>query len=137
MSRKVVSLGYLIPNDGVSIEDFKKAITNVGYFGRSEIKCINRKGCTYTQLSDDLILAKIDLDTAFVTPRRFHEEIGYMRSRATVVFRVNFKVEEDGRDTLKTGERTPLYSNSPEVVHIKRGISLPFEVASGHGIDMI
>lgn len=137
MSRKVISLGYLIPNDGVSVEDFRRAITNVGFFGRSDIECINRKGCSYIELSDDLVLAKVDLDTAFVTPRRFHEEIGYMRSRAIVVFRVEFRVEGDKLDTLKAGKRTPLYSNSPEVVHIKRNLSLPFEVSSGYGVDMI
>lgn len=70
MSRKVIQLLYVVPND----EDFNAAFWNVVlYF--EEKGCMTKCGCNVWELSNDLMIFAVNIDTAFLTPKRFNVEL--------------------------------------------------------------
>ena len=137
MSRKVITLGYLVNPEEHSLDRFKSALN---YF--IEDGALSEFGVAYYILESDICLATVDIDTAFLTPKRLNVAVGSYSgigpcfSGPACIFRIERPFDKDlPRDILLMDQ--PYYASHPHVAKKHEGWSIPFAVAAGMGMDKI
>lgn len=151
MSRKVIQLGYLLPND----LDYEKTFWNA-------VKTFQDRGviskscwlCTW-EISPELVMAFVSIDTAFLTPKRFNVELDstvfrwkskkYDQefnadlkdiARCGCVVRVEYPLQDGAPLDNPLDCYSPYIVKTEEKAHGHR-FTRPYNVAAGVGLDWI
>ena len=151
MSRKVIQLGYLLPND----LDYEKAFWNV--VKTFQDRGIISKHCGFNswEISPELVMIMVSIDTAFLTPKSFnveldgtvfrwqskkynHEYNGDLKeiARCGCVVRVEYPLQDGAPLDKPLGCYSPYIIKTEEKAHEHR-FSRPYNVAAGVGLDWI
>lgn len=96
MSRKIIQLGYLVPNTDRHVTAFEEVLK---YF--VDKGCLAKEGLMGFKLSSDLYFYKVDIDNSFLSPKRLWVELQGKR----------FLYSEDDKDD----SRMKYYDNLHEV----------------------
>lgn len=136
MSRKVITLGYFVNSEDSTLQFFKNRINEFVEDG-----ALSEFGITYFPIEKDICLATVDVDTAFLTPKRLNVAldsyyIGPCFTSPVCIFRIERGFDKDlPNDVLLMDQ--PYYASHPHVAKKKEGWSIPFAVAAGMGMDQI
>ena len=136
MSRKVITLGYLVNPEEDPLWHFKDTLREF-----IEDGALSEHGVSYQMLESDIFLATVDIDTAFLTPMRLHVALNSYSmhpcfTSPVCIFRIERGFDKDlPRDILLMDQ--PYYASHPHVAKKHEGYSIPFVVAAGMGMDMI
>lgn len=136
MSRKVITLGYLVNPEEYSLDKFKSALN---YF--IEDGALSEFGVNFHPLENDIWLVTVDVDTAFLTPPRLYEQVNSRNvtsvfTNPACIFRIERKFDKDLPSGILLMDQ-PYYASHPHVAKKKEGWSIPFAVAAGMGLDQI
>lgn len=137
MSRKVITLGYLVNSEEDALRRFQDALKEF-----IEDGALSEYGVAYHPLESDVCLATVDVDTAFLTPTRLsvalgsYYGIGPCFGSPACVLRIERKFDKDLPSDILLMDQ-PYYASHPHVAKKKEGWSIPFAVAAGMGMDMI
>lgn len=140
MSRKVIQLVYLVPENNITTAEKHRSdvLDARELFDRAyqeyaiERKSMHKNAYKIFELSPELILIIIDIDTAYLTPGLWHESVNGYRFQFTdsCIARIEYPVQEEFKSVTY-----PLYSSSPEVQRTKRGITPYYRFMIGRGLD--
>ena len=137
MSRKVITLGYLVNSEEDTFQRFSSALKEF-----IEDGALSEFGVGYRKIESDIYLITVDVDTAFLTPTRLsvalgsYYGIGPCFSAPVCIFRIERKFDKDLPSDILLMDQ-PYYAHHPHVEKKKKGWSIPFAVAAGMGMDMI
>ena len=136
MSRKVITLGYLVNSEDSTLQFFKNRINEFVEDG-----ALSEYGITYFPIEKDICLATVDIDTAFLTPKRLNVAldsyyIGPCFTSPVCIFRIERGFDKDLPNDILLMDQ-PYYASHPHVAKKKEGWSIPFAVAAGMGMDQI
>lgn len=140
MSRKVIQLVYLVPeNNTTTAEKHRSNVLEAReLFDRAyqeyaiERKTMHESAYRIFELSPDLILITVDIDTAYLTPGLWHECVNGFCFQFTdsCIARIEYPIKEEFKSVAY-----PLYSSSPEVQRTKRGTVPYYRFMTGRGLD--
>ena len=140
MSRKVIQLAYLVPEDNTTtMEKHRTDVLNARELFNSayhmfavERKSMHAHAYRTFELSPELILIVVDLDNAYLSPRLWHNYTNGYRFQFTdsCIARIEYPVKEEFKSI-----NYPLCSSSPEVQRTKRGTVPYYRFMVGRGLD--
>lgn len=130
MSRKVIQIGYLVPNIPKVLNDFDLAVLDTKLLF-----------CKTIDISNDLVLKVVDIDTAYTTPPTFNVALHCRLDGCKIytVFRVEYKVDADWRDTIKAGHKLRYNADSDQIYRFCNGyfeLTRDYRVMCSDGLDM-
>ena len=137
MSRKVITLGYLVNSEEDTMRRFYDALQEFIDDG-----ALSENGISHHPLERDIHLITVDIDTAFLTPTRLsvalgsYYGIGPCFASPACVLRIERKFDKDLPSSVLLMDQ-PYYASHPHVAKKHEGWSIPFAVAAGMGMDMI
>lgn len=137
MSRKVITLGYLVNPEEDAIRRFYDTLQEFIDDG-----ALSEHGIVQHPIESDIRLITVDVDTAFLTPTRLsvalgsYYGIGPCFSAPACILRIERKFDKELPSDILLMDQ-PYYASHPHVAKKKEGWSIPFAVAAGMGMDMI
>ena len=137
MSRKVITLGYLVNTEEDTFQRFNSALKEF-----IEDGALSEFGVEYRPIESDIYLITVDVDTAFLTPTRLsvalgsYYGIGPCFGHPVCILRIERRFGKDLPSSVLLMDQ-PYYASHPHVAKKKEGWSIPFSVAAGMGMDMI
>lgn len=136
MSRKVITLGYLVNAEHDPFWHFRNTLREFIDDG-----ALSEFGVAYHQLESDICLVTVDIDTAFMTPTRLHVALNSYSmhpcfTAPVCIFRIERGFDKDLPGSVMLMDQ-PYYTSHPHVEKKKEGFTIPFAVAAGMGMDQI
>lgn len=137
MSRKVITLGYLVNPEEDTFQRFNSALKEFISDG-----ALSEDGVAYRPIESDIYLITVDVDTAFLTSTRLSVALGSCCGvgpcfgSPACIFRIERKFDKDLPSDILLMDQ-PYYASHPHIAKKKKGWSIPFAVAAGMGMDKI
>lgn len=136
MSRKVITLGYLVNPEEDTIRRVYDTLQEFIDDG-----ALSEHGISQHPIESDIRLITVDVDTAFLTPKRLNVALdsyytGPCFTSPVCIFRIERGFDKDLPNDILLMDQ-PYYASHPHVAKKKEGWSIPFAVAAGMGMDQI